>query len=284
MTRPNILWICTDQQRFDTLGCYGNRFVQTPNIHRLDREGAEFDHRIDHSGAHGHAMGAGKYALDRMSDSDHRWIRAAYWGMCDLIDANVGSLLAVLEESGQAENPIVIYTSDHGEMLGDHGVYLKAPYCYDPAIRVPLIVRYSGAIRPRRIPALVEAVDIPQTLLDAIGVPHDPGMQGQSLWPVLCGEAAGVRHRDDVHCEYYDAMPWHPDRPPQMTMVRSDRYKIVVDHGGGGELYDLEDDPLELASRWSDPGLVAAKATMLERLCNRMASTVDPLPERRAEW
>src|SRR3546814_1538517 len=78
-----------------------------------------------------------------MRDEDHRLVRAAYWAMCDLIDQQVGRMLDALDRTGQRENTIVIFMSDHGEMLGDHGIYLKGPYFYEPAVRVPLIVSRS---------------------------------------------------------------------------------------------------------------------------------------------
>ena len=80
-------------------------------------------------------------------------------------------------------------------------------------------------------------------------------------------------------------MPWHQDPSAQLTMVRTDRHKIVVDHSNnGGELYDLDSDPSEFVNLWDDPASRGIKTDMLLRLCNRMAWTVDPMPERRADW
>src|SRR3546814_9664999 len=92
--------------------------------------------RIDHRGAYGGNAG---FPYDAMRDEDHRLVRAAYWAMCDLIDQQVGRMLDALDRTGQRENTIVIFMSDHGELLGDHGIYLKGPYFYEPAVRVPLI-------------------------------------------------------------------------------------------------------------------------------------------------
>jgi arylsulfatase A-like enzyme len=236
----------------------------------------------DHAGAYGHAAG---FPYGQMTACDHRMVRAAYWAMCDLIDEQVGRMLAVLEEMGQAEDTLVIFTSDHGEMLGDHGIYLKGPFFYDPAIRVPLIVAWPGQVRAQRSPALVELTDLPQTILDAVGIPHHPGMQGRSLWPMLGEETESNDHREDVYCEYYNAMPWHREPTAQMTMVRTERFKLTVDHSASrGELYDLERDPQETCNLWDDSDYAQVKVEMLVRLCNRMAWTVDPLPTRRAAW
>jgi arylsulfatase A-like enzyme len=237
---------------------------------------------IDHEGAYGGGCG---FPFREMSPHDHRLVRAAYWAMCDLIDAQIGRLLAALEETAQRSNTIVLYTSDHGEMLGDHGIYLKGPYFYEPAVRVPLIVSWPGRVVPRRSRALVELTDLAPTLLEAVGLPRGPGMQGLSLWPLLSAPDAPDRHREDVYSEYYNAMPWHRDPTAQLTMLRTQRHKIVVDHShAAGELYDLAADPGEHRNLWDDPGARDAKSDLLLRLCNRMAWTVDPLPPRRAAW
>jgi arylsulfatase len=217
---------------------------------------------------------------DEGDPHQHRMLRAAYWAMCDNIDAQVGRLLAALERTGQRDNTIVIYTSDHGEMLGDHGIYTKGPLLYDPAIRLPLIVSWPGHVRQGiRSEALVELADLAPTLLDAAGLERHPGMQARSLWPLLTGEAPAERFRDDVYCEYYNG---NPDDPAVfLTMVRTAQHKIVVWHGGEpGELYDLASDPTETRNLWDDPAQAAQKKAMLKRVCDRMAWTADPLPER----
>jgi arylsulfatase A-like enzyme len=237
----------------------------------------------DHGGAYGGEAG---YAYTDMDANDHRMLRAAYWAMCDLIDVQVGRMLDALERTGQRENTLVVFMTDHGEMLGDHGIYLKGPYFYEPAVHVPLIVSWPGVIGPgRRSPALVEYADLAPTLLEAAGLPRHPGMQGRSLWPMLTGRAGLDHHRDDVYAEYYNAMPWHKDPVPHVTMVRTATHKLTVAHGlATGELYDLGADPGEHVNRWDDPALVSVKCELLRRLSDRMAWTVDPLPPREGDF
>jgi arylsulfatase A-like enzyme len=256
--------------------------IPLPNYVEGELAGKPAFQREDHEGAYGGAAG---FPFDAMSERDHRMVRAAYWAMCDLIDDQVGRMLDTLEATGQRDNTIVIYTSDHGEMLGDHGIYLKGPFFYEPAIRVPLIIAWPGTIAAQTSPALVELTDLPQTILDAAGLPHHPGMQGRSLWPLLTGEVDADFHRDDVYAEYYNAMPWHREPTAQMTMVRTTTHKLVMDHAHNtGELYDLVADLAETHNRWGDPAYAGIQMRMLQRLCNRMAWTVDPLPLRRAAW
>jgi arylsulfatase A-like enzyme len=222
---------------------------------------------------------------ETMTEKDHRIARSAYWAMCDLIDEQVGRILGTLDESGLRNRTIVIFMSDHGEMLGDHGIYLKGPFFYEPAVHVPLIISCPGLIDPGRSRALVELTDLAQTLLDAVGLPHHPGMQGESLWPLLMGETARDHHRDDIYCEYYNALTTHKDPKAYGTMVRTDRYKLVVAHGQNtGELYDLANDPDETDNEWENPEYLKTKTELLTRMMDRMAWTVDPLPLREAPW
>ncbi|MBZ6086213.1 sulfatase-like hydrolase/transferase [Streptomyces olivaceus] len=239
--------------------------------------------RTDHAGAYG---GNEDFHYPEMTDHDHRLIRAAYWAMCDLIDVQVGRMLDALDRTGQRDDTIVVFSTDHGEMLGDNGIYLKGPYFYDAAVRVPLIVSCPDRVRPGlREGGLVELVDLAPTLLDAAGLPKGPGMQGRSLWPLLTGAADPEPLREDVYCEYYNAMPWHPDPAPQATMIRTADHKLVAFHGlDTGELYDLRADPGEHVNLWNSAEHTAVKAGLLVRLADRMAWTVDPLPGRTAKF
>jgi hypothetical protein len=99
------------------------------------------------------------------------------------------------------------------------------------------------------------------------------------------GDGRLDHHRDDVYCEYYNAMPWHRDPSPQTTMIRTTNHKLAVMHGlNDGELYDLANDPHETTNRWNHPQYRELKGDLLQRLTDRMAWTVDPLPERVSKW
>jgi arylsulfatase A-like enzyme len=224
----------------------------------------------------------GFFPFSQMNETDHKYIRAAYWAMCDLVDEQVGRMLAALERTGQLDNTMVIYMSDHGELLGDHGMYLKGLHFYEPSVHVPLIVSYPGVFQSNvRTGALTELLDIAPTLLEAAGL-ECAAMQGQSLWGLLTG--GKTEHREDVYCELND-FAQSPHNGGYATMVRTDTHKLVVYHSTQeGELYDLQSDPKERVNLWSHSEHGAVKLQMMERLCHRLAGTADPLPPKVAPW
>lgn len=225
-----------------------------------------------------------RFIYDNMSEYDHKLVKAAYWAMVDVIDKQVGRLIDILEKTGQLDNTIIIYMSDHGEMLGDHGIYMKGPHFYDSMIRVPLIISWRGkTLKGTLSDALVELTDIAPTLLEAAGIEAYPGMQGRSLWRLLTGEADADEHREDVFCEYYNAMPTHKDPKAFLTMIRNKKYKLVCQHGSDmGELYDFDSDPNETHNLWNEENYDKIKYKMIKRMCDRLAETCDPLPVREA--
>lgn len=206
---------------------------------------------------------------------------AAYYAMIELIDDNVGRLLEALARSGQREETLVIFMSDHGEMLGDHGLLLKGCRFYEGLVRVPLVFSWPGVIPAGMVSdALVELTDVAPTLLEAAGQPIPDRMQGRSLWSLLSGASDPGRHRDFIRCEYYRAL--NPDAPGRKwegsyaSMMRSARHKLVVYHGHEqGELFDLQEDPHEFDNLWEDPAHAATRFELLKRSFDALAFAVD---------
>lgn len=221
------------------------------------------------------------FAYEGMTERDHRLIRAAYWALCDHVDFEIGRVLDTLRETGQLENTLVLFHSDHGEMLGDHGIYFQGAYFYPEMIGVPLIFSWPGHVLPNSSDALVELVDLAPTLLHAAGLDPYPGMQGKSLWPILSGKAEPHVHREDQYAEYYQAIPegYQKFGGAHATCIRTKEYSFTVVHNQDlGELYDLRNDPGEVRNQWDNPDYATMKTALFKRLCDRMAATIDPLP------
>ena len=116
-------------------------------------------------------------------------------------------------------------------------------------------------------------------------VKHQVQMQGRSLWKLLTDREAEDRHRDSVYCEYYNSMPWHQTPKAYCTMRFDGRYKIVAVHSTDEyELYDLQKDPGETHNYWNDPEYAEIRLRLLQKLCNSMAYTADPMEERKVPW
>jgi len=235
--------------------------------------------QTDHHGAHGGRAKSCAEATDRQL----REIKAAYYAMIEQIDDHVGRLLDYLDETGLRDDTVIIFHSDHGELLGDHGMLQKGPHFYDCSVRVPLIVSWPGHVEQDLISdALVQLIDLAPTVLDLCGRPIPERMQGQSLGPVLRGEADPHEHRDAVYCDYLNAMPCR--RPPAYgAMLRDRTRKVCVYFGdalGEGELYDLDADPAEHVNLWHDPERAEERRAMTLRCFERSVFTMDPWPAR----
>ena len=205
-------------------------------------------------------------------------LQAAYYAMIKLVDDQVGRILEALDETGQRENTLVIFTSDHGETLGDHGLIMKGCRFYEGLVRVPLIVSWPGHVVANRRDDLVELLDIAPLLMELAGLEVPARMCGRSLLPLISGQADGV-HKDHVRCEYYDALEGTDGTCA--TMYRDRRYKLVVYHGHQlGELYDLETDPHEFDNLWDSSDHHSIKSDLLLKSFDASVQAMDPGPER----
>lgn len=162
--------------------------------------------------------------------TDIQTARRQYCAKVELVDEQVGAILAALQRRGMADNTIVVFASDHGDHLGDHGLFIKWT-AYEPSVRVPFIMAGPG-IDSGASDAIIELQDAGPTLMELAGLPPKPGLDARSAAAVLRGE--GRHHRDcAVSCQStYNA-------------IRTDRYKYIETHNDRAELYDLQEDPTE---------------------------------------
>lgn len=196
------------------------------------------------------------------------------------IDANVGRILDELARRGLADNTIVIYSSDQGFFLGDHGWFDKR-FMYEESLRTPLLVRWPGVVKAGVARnELVMNLDFAQTFLDIAGIPATPGMQGSSLVPLLRGKRPRA-WRDAIYYQYFGYPDWHMVR--RQYGVRDKRYKLIHYYEvGKWELFDLQHDSAELHNVYADPNYAAVRARMKRKLDalrrQYRAPTHDPVP------
>jgi arylsulfatase A-like enzyme len=238
-----------------------------PPLFRTTREGG-----LEKSPDRGRYPVAGQHTgHDYRTVDEHatRIGRAYYYGMVQLIDQQLGRILDYLDQSGLADNTLIVFTSDHGELLGDHGLWQKGPYHYEQLVRVPLLIRWPAGFAPAgRVEALASLVDLAPTLLQAAGVAAGEGeLDGHDLLPLLrrqttrVREAALVEHVDD------------PDRLRLKTLITHDRKLTWYCGKSYGELYDLAADPREKINRWNDPAYAEDKASLLGHLLGELERT-----------
>jgi arylsulfatase A-like enzyme len=180
------------------------------------------------------------------------------------VDDQVGRLLDYLDQAGLAKNTVVIYASDQGFFLGDHGWFDKR-FMYEECYRTPFLVKWPGVTTGGTASsALVSNLDFAQTMLDMAGVPADPSMQGVSLTPLLRGPAP-ANWRKSLYYHYYEYPGVHDVH--RHYGVRTDRYKLMhFYHLGEWELYDLEKDPQELHSVYNEPAYAGVQQELLAEL------------------
>lgn len=257
-------------------------------LRRVRYEAEDIDGWIrDLSGLRGAALRKAQYQIYM-----RRYLQCVY-----SIDENMGRLLDYLDENGLAENTLVVYTSDQGFFLGEHGLYDKR-LMYEPAFRIPLLARWPGQIRPGTVSSeLVQNLDFAPTLLEAAGLPVPSEMQGRSLLGIAKGSNA-PDWREAVYYRYWMNRA-HFNIPAHLG-IRTKRYKLIYfydnDVGPDGttlvkgarpnvrdpfwEFYDLESDPLEVSNIYDDPaqqGRIKELKQAIHDLRNRYGDNRDGL-------
>jgi choline-sulfatase len=188
------------------------------------------------------------FDCDDIPEEQARKARAAYYGLVEFADEQVGTILDTLKVQGLSDNTVVIYVSDHGEMLGRHGLWYKCTF-YEPSVRVPLIVRWPGKVpRGVRHQAITSLLDVTATLLD-IADADAAYTDGNSLVPLLTGaQAAQEQPTGTVLAEYEGHGVTTVCR-----MIRRDNFKLNYYYGQRSELFDLDADPDEMNDLVDDP-------------------------------
>ena len=191
------------------------------------------------------------------SEADWRDLIARYWGLCSQVDSHVGTILGALDELGLSDDTVVVFTSDHGDMMGSHQLLTKT-FMYQESVRVPLMVRLPGQHDGRRVSGPVSQIDLVPTLLDLMGQPLPEHLQGKSLRRSVEGEQSRLEY--DVFIEWHGDEGCGPDaavpgkspeeveaafRDPVRTIIAPDGWRFSCSPLGEHELYNLSEDPGE---------------------------------------
>lgn len=206
---------------------------------------------------------------DAVDEEILRRAHIGYYALTDKLDYNVGKLLEALREIGQEEDTLVIYTSDHGEQLGRHGLWWKC-CMYEESARVPLIVRGPGVPQGGLVETPVSLLDLFPTVCEARGIPVPDGLPGRSLLPLARGEG-DPRRADFAFSEYHAH-----GVPSGMYMIRWGKWKYVHYVGYEPQLFDLEADPQEMRDLYSASGQSDELREALAEGERRLRSVCDP--------
>jgi arylsulfatase A-like enzyme len=213
---------------------------------------------------------ASKSRMPSLSAAQTAQMVSNYYGMIALADHAVGRIVSELETLGLTENTIVVFLSDHGDLLGDHGLTLKGPSFFEGLLRVPLIVAGPGVAEGHLVSQPTSTLDLAPTLCALGAADADEDYQGESLVPLLGGQAGADR---SVYCE------WRIDERRfglalDLRCVHRGDAKLIKElNSGAGELYDLAGDPGEMVNRFEDAE-AADLRTQLERLLDQRPGPV----------
>ncbi len=204
--------------------------------------------------------------IEPQTDTQLREIIANTYGQIALMDHNIGRILIALDEAGLSENTLVIYISDHGDWLGDHGLILKGPMHYEGLLRVPMIVRGPDVPAGRRIEEPVSTLDLAPSFLDYAGAEPLLAQHGASLRPLIETDNA----TRDFALNEWELLPTRAGVALSLRTVRTRTHKLTVDlQSGAGELYDLIADPGERRNLFEDPEAEPVRRLLMDYLDRR---------------
>ena len=207
-----------------------------------------------------------KSVRNRMSSMTRDRVKKAlahHYALITEIDMEIGRVLDFLESEGELDNTIIIYTADHGDFAGDHGMCMKNIGIYESIHRIPFLMAWPGCPKGKIRDAIIESVDLVPTLCELADVPTPEGMDGRSIVPELEGTGGG---KPFAICE------WDFPAPQRfVNAIRTRRHRLVYySHQLGGELYDHETDPHEMHNLYEDPDSQEIRLELLELLFDQI--------------
>jgi arylsulfatase A-like enzyme len=196
---------------------------------------------------------------------------AHYWAYCNLEDALFGEVLDALDASGQADDTLVIFLSDHGDYMGAHGLYMKGVAAFREAYHIPCIMRWPKGIQAsgRSVDSFITLADFAPTFLELAGVPVPEGLTGRSMVPFLQGETP-ADWPDAVYSQFNGVELYYTQR-----IVATQAHKYVYNGFDFDELYDLENDPSEMVNVAAKPEYQEVKRALVRKMWQFAAQEQD---------
>lgn len=248
-----------------------------PSFHARDPNAPEMLRRLRAEQAEGIAETEGPMPFC-VTEEEAQQILALTYGMITCIDDAIAGLLAHLEARGLADNTVVIFTSDHGDFMGDHGLMLKHGLHYEGVLRVPFIWADPGRIGDVRSVLPASSIDIGVTILERVGLAPHNGNQGLALLPLLDGAVENPRRGILIEEDELGAHLGEETGLRTRTYIE-DGWRLTLWQGmGEGELFDRNADPHELRNLWSDPDFSQQKAKLTEAMLREMLRLGDTAP------
>lgn len=207
--------------------------------------------------------------IEEVSEAEILRARTAYWALVHRVDVMVGQILAALAENGFAHNTLIVYTSDHGDMQGEHNLWWKHVF-YEESVRIPLILSWPGVIAAgQRCRRVVSALDVNATILDALSAPALPNSAGRSFLGLI-SDVRPRPHWEDIAFSEYCADQYVPQEIDQgrtyQRMIRHGDWKLLYYHGMEPQLFNLANDPGEEYDRAQDPGCQSIRRDLIAHL------------------
>ena len=221
--------------------------------------------------------------LRETTEEETRKFIAYTYGIISLLDDSIGQVLAAIEKLGYADNTIIIYTSDHGDLMGEHGMLFKGPSPFNGVLQVPMIWKVPGVTKPAITDTLISSIDYPKTILHLLGISerkHPPDMQGYDMTPVLKDPSKKIRD-----CCLIEQDEEVGPKGPLFCRLRhliTEDHKLTVYEGikGYGDIFDRKNDPLELRNLWYDENFKEKRFELVEKLMQECLHVQTRNPKR----
>ncbi len=215
--------------------------------------------------------------VSHMSELDWRKSKAYYYGAIAMVDRAVGEIIATAKEVGMYDDLHIVFVGDQGSMIGEHTLYDKGPYAYDELMRIPLLVK-NPKLAPKTIDRHVSLIDVAPTLAEWMSLPDDGDVDGRSLAPLMEQGDSAISDEEDFSLYAYE---WYNGAWFGVRAIRDKDFKFVwYPSDETDELYDLNNDPLELNNLAMDPAYRKIALKMANQLESELKRVDDPSHER----